>query len=247
MRDADIIFGWVRNGVAHISDRHGIGRTIPPADNQQDVNLLAGSECDGWTLLKFTRPLKTCDTNDRPIAKNTMKVIFAYGANDPTSDALTFQHYHGPNKGSKSLILLDGPLYNTPVIPGEEHIHFDIFNNMSEIPVEKTYYNCKFIKFPTLPTKHHIIRFEPKIQQENLAFVHHMILHLCPTSADKDPRLVGQNRRCYSSTTPVDFKNCNQIVAAWAVGGGPEVFPPHVGLPLGGVDGVVYGVLEMHY
>uniref|UniRef100_H2ZCA5 DOMON domain-containing protein n=1 Tax=Ciona savignyi TaxID=51511 RepID=H2ZCA5_CIOSA len=54
MRDADIIFGWVRNGVAHISDRHGIGRTIPPADNQQDVNLLAGSECDGWTMLKFT-------------------------------------------------------------------------------------------------------------------------------------------------------------------------------------------------
>nr|XP_018667907.1 DBH-like monooxygenase protein 1 homolog [Ciona intestinalis] len=246
MRGADIIVGWVKNGNAVISDRHGVGNTFPPRDDQQNVELLTGAECNGWTMLKFVRPLRTCDENDRQITKNTMKVIYAFGAADPTDDDLTPINYHRMNKGVRSMILLEGPRFVTPLVPSETHSSFDILNNVSAIPARKTYYNCMLVRLPTLPTKHHVIKFEPLIQPGNERFVHHMLLHLC-TKNEKDVTLLNTNHECYRLTSPADFSDCVQIIAAWAVGGGPHILPPHVGYPLGNTSEPVYAMLEMHY
>ena len=48
-------------------DRFATGRTRPPIDGIQNVELLSFSEADGWTSLEVRRKLAACESNDRNI------------------------------------------------------------------------------------------------------------------------------------------------------------------------------------
>ena len=52
-----------------MQDRFADARARPPVDSQQDWNLVAGREENGWTIVSFNRALQTGDTRDRDIVQ----------------------------------------------------------------------------------------------------------------------------------------------------------------------------------
>ncbi|XP_052090829.1 DBH-like monooxygenase protein 1 homolog [Mytilus californianus] len=105
MYPSDVVVGWVKDGVPHFSDLHTVGHFQPVKDISQDWTLLHGEENNFGTLLKFERPLTTCDDNDTNIVDATMRIIFSYHPDDPKDyDHL---HWHGATRrGAKSMMLL---------------------------------------------------------------------------------------------------------------------------------------------
>ena len=57
-----------------IQDRFADARARPPVDSQQDWNLVAGREENGWTIVSFNRALQTGDTRDRDIVQVSMQL-----------------------------------------------------------------------------------------------------------------------------------------------------------------------------
>nr|CAB3263920.1 DBH-like monooxygenase protein 1 homolog [Phallusia mammillata] len=249
MMGADINVGWVNNGTATITDRHGVtaGNTYPPLDTVQNVELLGGSECDGWTVLKFRRQLAACDDQDMEITTDTMKVIYAWGSEDSGDDLNEFDYHTPERRGSKSLLLLDQPNFEQSRFPeGERHFQFDLLNDKFNVPDLDTYYNCRLFKLPRLTTKHHVVKIEPIIQEGNELNVHHMLVFEC-TDKDLDETAVGTNTQCYGSNMPPDFYSCSSTIHSWSIGGGAFYYPTHAGLPLGTADSPHYLVVETHY
>jgi hypothetical protein len=65
-------------------------------DEIQDWYLIDGAEINGYTILKFKRPLKSCDENhDLEIRSETNYLIFAWNDEKPVNDVW---NYHGPNR-----------------------------------------------------------------------------------------------------------------------------------------------------
>ena len=52
-----------------MQDRFADARARPPVDSQQDWNLVAGKEENGWTIMAFNRALQTGDARDRDIVE----------------------------------------------------------------------------------------------------------------------------------------------------------------------------------
>lgn len=84
MKDANIIFGYVKDGVASLRDdfgvaqvRHGSDAELGGTDNLSNGK---GSEVDGVTQVSFTIPLDSGDKYDKKlVAGNEYKIIIAYG------------------------------------------------------------------------------------------------------------------------------------------------------------------------
>ncbi|MFA5399541.1 MAG: DOMON domain-containing protein [Dehalococcoidia bacterium] len=87
MKDADIVQGFIKDGVLSIADQYSTGQFGPhPADTQQggteDILAAAGGSDGGFTTIEFKRRLDTGDKFDKPLGKGTHKIIWAYGS-DP--------------------------------------------------------------------------------------------------------------------------------------------------------------------
>lgn len=59
-----------------------------------------------------------------------------------------------------------------------------------------------------------MFKYEPIIDPNNEAYVHHIVIYACPTASDND---VGKSFSCYK--TRPDNLNCIDVIIAWAVGG----------------------------
>ncbi|CAK8671829.1 DBH-like monooxygenase protein 1 isoform X2 [Clavelina lepadiformis] len=248
MANSDIFVGWVKNGVATLTDRHGQEfNGYPPKDPMQNVHLLKGRQCDGWTIIKFKRQLAACeDSFDRAITSDTTRVIFAYGYVDPTEEDLAPHDYHGPtNRGARSLYLLEEQPHMV-YREGEIHYTFDLLNDHFHIPPIRTYYNCRMFRIPKFSSKQHVVKVEAIIEPENIKHIHHILLYQCTIDLEDSP-LIGTNSQCYHPSQPREFKSCHVIIQGWAVGGGPQYYPNNVGFPLGDVDSAKVVVMEMHY
>lgn len=70
-----------------------------------------------------------------------------------------------------------------------------------------------------------LFQYEPLIQKESLAFVHHIVISKCPDTSDAD---VGSTYDCFSTSTPDRFMTCSDPVVAWAVGGLVSFFFLHI-------------------
>ncbi len=65
-------------------------------DDSQDLTLVEGKERDGYTIIKFKRPLKSCDTaNDIEIKKETNFLIFAWNNQDPDPPLNNWAYHEG--------------------------------------------------------------------------------------------------------------------------------------------------------
>jgi len=93
MKDADMLFGFVKDGKVKVQDLYSTGDFGPhPADTElggtDDILAFGGREEGGFTIIEFKRSLTTGDKYDISIQKGVNKIIWAYGSND----TLTVKH-----------------------------------------------------------------------------------------------------------------------------------------------------------
>ncbi|XP_039268984.2 DBH-like monooxygenase protein 1 homolog [Styela clava] len=246
MKSADIFVGWVKNGTVKVTDRHATDNTFPLLDPQQNINVLGGAECDGWTMFKFSRQLAACETEyDREITVSTQRLIWAYGDSDPAGNDIVPYDYHGTKRGAESMYFLQSPERPTDLPVGPVYETFDILVSDFKIPANDTYYNCKLFKLPAFTKKHHIVKFEPVIQKGNELNVHHMLLYRCGDVL-KNKTDLGVDERCYSPNME-HFETCTVVIAIWAIGGQAVVYPYEAGFSVGGENDPIYIQLETHY
>ena len=87
MKDANIIIGYVEDGVGHIRDDWGTGNVSHEADvflgGSSDVTLISATEVGGVTSLHFRIPLDSGDSFDRVLILGvSYPVIFAKGTDN---------------------------------------------------------------------------------------------------------------------------------------------------------------------
>lgn len=55
------------------------------------------------------------------------------------------------------------------------------------------------------------------------------------------------NGPCDAHEKPAKAKSCSKVLAAWAMGAEPVVYPKEAGMPIGGKNFVPYVMVEIHY
>ncbi|XP_078656304.1 DBH-like monooxygenase protein 1 homolog [Branchiostoma floridae x Branchiostoma belcheri] len=249
MAGSDIVIGWVADGKAQLTDRYADANEQPIVDASQDWELVSGYENGTHTVLRFNRKLTTCDTKDRVINKDTMRVIWAWHDEDPEeSSGANGPKYHSSNRGVRSTILITQPVSQTS-LPDTTYT-FDLTMRNVSVPGNwHTTYWCKLFKLPTLSGKHHIVKMEPVITPGNEGLVHHLLAYKCRRNPDTIVPDDHQGHNCYTQNMPYDWRECYQgsLIAAWAIGSGDITYPEHVGYPIGDEEDSGYVLMEMHY
>ncbi|XP_042880997.1 uncharacterized protein LOC122258825 [Penaeus japonicus] len=247
MRDADIVLGWVTDdGKVVLEDRFATGYREPKKDNLQDVELLGGSENETHTVLRFSRPWSTCDDEDYDLSGDTVRLIWAYGNDDPGEGAVRMHD----ERGTKSMYLQE-PQFALPDF-GDDVKEFDLISANISLPNDlRTLYWCRLFKMPNITQKTHIIGYVPFIQEGNHKYVHHIVLYEChleDSARHFEKWLDVKGAQCHSANMPLSWKRCTNPIIAWAVGGEGEMLPDHVGFPMGEEHGgSTYYLMEMHY
>ncbi|XP_064622631.1 DBH-like monooxygenase protein 1 homolog [Lineus longissimus] len=258
MRGSDVVMGWVKDGIPHLSDRHAAGHALPKRDESQDYELLLGEEKDGLTILKFRRALVTCDEHDSPIEDGTVRLIYAWNDKDPDREDNLNYLYHYGNRGVKSVVLLDyNRVMKKRMAPEESSGFFDTMMDNITIPAEKTVYWCKFFKMPHFGKKHHIIGastflllfnvtlIEPLVESGNDGLLHHIVVYLCNQWETSIKSKAGE--RCYHNNMPPNVTVCDSVIFGYAVGMRELVFPENAGYPVGRPHDPKFMYLEVHY
>uniref|UniRef100_A0A3P8WZ46 Monooxygenase, DBH-like 1, like n=1 Tax=Cynoglossus semilaevis TaxID=244447 RepID=A0A3P8WZ46_CYNSE len=160
---ADIVIGGMGPSEPYFTDRHGKGKFMPLVDDKQSYTLLSMDEKNGQTIMRFQRPIDTCDDQDFLI-----KLIYAYGITDTIE-------YHKTRRGTKEVNLLN---YMPKTFPPNSKYLMATMDKIT-IPSVHTYYHCKVMKFSKPSRKQHIYRIEPVI--EHIDMVHHLLLYNCPS------------------------------------------------------------------
>jgi hypothetical protein len=93
MKDADMIFGFVKDGEVNVFDSFSTGDFGPhPPDTELggsfDIISFGGKEADGYTIIEFKRALDTGDQYDNKLSTGKNQIIWAYGS----ADAITLKH-----------------------------------------------------------------------------------------------------------------------------------------------------------
>ena len=163
----------------------------PLIDKIDDFTLLDSKEIDGYTILKFTRKLITCDTDeDVEIRAGTSYLIFAWNPQDPAT-GLNDWAYHTPDRRrTKTVLLIDNKNELTNILPDDTFTADLKIRNVNlliyvillmkfimvylffcckyQIPSKRTTYYCDIFKIPKFDTNVHLIQFEIIIEKKNL-------------------------------------------------------------------------------
>ncbi|XP_035696831.1 DBH-like monooxygenase protein 1 [Branchiostoma floridae] len=245
MPGSDIAIGWVKDGIAHLTDRYAEAKAQPRMDESQDWELVSGYENETHTVLRFNRKLTTCDVRDRVINEDTIRVLWAWHDDDPEDESgVSGPTYHGANRGVKSTVLLSNIITPTNIQESLNYT-FDILMKNVPVPYDKdTTYWCRVFQLPNITSKHHIVKYEPIITPGNEGVVHHLLIYRCDKRhqvtilPDGDP-----GHAC----EPQFSRPCFNILAGWGVGVGTVLTPDHVGYPIGDDEDSGYVIMEMHY
>ncbi|KAK7085007.1 DBH-like monooxygenase protein 1 [Halocaridina rubra] len=249
MKGADVILAWVdSDNYLYFHDRYAFAQLTPSIDESQDYQLLGGYQNYSHTVIRFSRPWKTCDENhDFQLSGDTVRVIWAYDDEDPTSPDRMPRHDH---QGTKSLYLREPP--TRKVKPPFDAQSWHVLSPRVNLPDDlRTLYWCKLYKIPELTRKTHVIGYMPVIQPGNEQHVHHMLLYECHLQNSHhhlNKFVEAPGAQCYDRNMPLSWSACNTPIVAWAVGSEGEMFPEHTGVPLGEEHGgASYFMLEIHY
>ena len=87
MKNADMVFGFVKDGEVSIFDMFSTGDFGPhPLDTElggtDDIADFGGKEDGGFTTIEFKRRLITGDEYDNPLSAGKNKIIWSYGSTD---------------------------------------------------------------------------------------------------------------------------------------------------------------------
>ncbi|XP_070555178.1 DBH-like monooxygenase protein 1 homolog [Ptychodera flava] len=247
MTNSDIVIGWVKDGNTYLKDRFASAEGEPGIDDQQDYELIGGMETETHTVLTFSRKIDTCDEKDRVVTSDTLRLIYAYHADDP--DTETGLPYHGAEqRGARSVHVL-GVAPAEPEMPtGDDLLIYEFLNPNVTIPHHQdTTYWCQAFKIPPLDKKHHMIKYEPIIQEGHEALVHHILIYQCRSGVDEGYH--GFGHECYSPNMPANLTQCSSTIVAWAIGGGAFYLPENAGFSLGDIANgdPDFVVMETHY
>jgi hypothetical protein len=107
MKDANIIIGYVKDGVGTVADHFGDQATGHADDTElggtSDVTLVGASEENGMTTIEFTMPMASADANDGALtADGDTVLLMAYG---PDRDSFKPRHSY---RGTKTVNLATG-------------------------------------------------------------------------------------------------------------------------------------------
>ncbi|CAH1270459.1 MOXD1 [Branchiostoma lanceolatum] len=246
MPGSDIFAGYVGDdGQPYFHDYYAEAQEHPVYDGDSSQNYydVLATENDTHTIVCFTRRIVLCDSNDRKIYNGTNRVIWAYHADDPTSERSLI--YHGAtNRGSRSLHILYPR--TEPALPDDVQT-IELLNQNYTVPdSSSTTYLCRGFKVPDLGGKRHLIRWEPVIQSGNEGVVHHFVLYQCGPGVPDPDTHDGTEYICYSNM-PGEWYQCSITLLAWAIGGTVFNLPDNAGISMGDTNDPTFLMMETHY
>lgn len=93
-----------------------------------------------------------------------------------------------------------------------------------QVPAVDTTYWCHVAKVPRqLARKHHVVKYEAAVQRGNEGLVHHMEVFHCEAPVKEQVPLY--RGPCFAASRPDATKVCKRVLAAWAMGAKPFVYP----------------------
>ncbi|KAK2711326.1 hypothetical protein QYM36_012494 [Artemia franciscana] len=245
---ADFLIAWVDSVGVHLEDRHSSGIDQALLDVSQDLELLSGWENATHTVIRFRRALNTCDPQDYKITNSTVRVLYAYSSQDPSSsDFLPLAYHSADFRDHKSLLLVGRP---KKIQKTQDLRLWELRNNNVSIPNgEESLFWCKIFSLPRLEKRSHVVGWEPVFshggQQHS---VHHMRIYECHGDHQAfDAIAKTPGAKCYEPDNQPLFFNCNSVVAAWTTGSEGFYFPLEAGYPLDPVNGPLHFMLETHF
>jgi len=224
-----------------IVDAHTGNVRFPQLDDCPSDWELVSSEVDvdsGFIMIEFKRKLDTKDPQDRVIFndESTMivphRVIAAWGDSPQVA-------YHGLNVARGAIRFYGTGDYQTTfdkAMSEQSEGAFMVASIEHLVSINETEYayTC-FTRndliaqgVPNTTDLLNIIGFEPIIQKDREAYVHHYILHG-----------YGEDH------CPYDY--FPEVAYVWAPGDGPMSLPSNLGSPLFGSDGFNSFLIEVHY
>ena len=229
-------------------------------DPRQDISVVGLPQYEinsGQVRIKIKRSFDTCDSRDYPIDRGTTHLVWSYSPHllavyetltpfglDISNDGMPVS-----KQGFQRAQLLK-PQIKVPELPEDSRKLLLTVNNI-KVPSDETTYWCHVLKLPSdlLEHKRHIVQFGGHITKGNEALVHHMeLFHCVVPSGTRVPFYSGS---CQSAKKPAILENCAKVMAAWAMGAPPLVFPEEAGQPIGHVEGEPpfsqWVMLEVHY
>ncbi|XP_022806734.1 DBH-like monooxygenase protein 1 homolog isoform X1 [Stylophora pistillata] len=244
MIGSDVVIGWVKDGKGNLKDHFATSSSSLVVDHQQDYELTGYKESGGKAVLRFQRKFDTHDPWDRKFEKGDTNVIFAFHSENPDSPMEIPKQVFRVSRRMISFVKRNKRAADNGE-SGEKRFRFTARN--VTIPSRKSTYWCTVSRGPNLKSKHHITRFEAKIQAENKDLVHHMALFQCYTDYNFASEFFLQGGDCFANNMFAKCKGFNSIAVA---GAGIEThinLPDHVGFPIGGEDLPKIYLLEIFY
>uniref|UniRef100_A0A8D1T9X8 DOMON domain-containing protein n=1 Tax=Sus scrofa TaxID=9823 RepID=A0A8D1T9X8_PIG len=231
---SDLVVGGVSpDGHVYFSDQHVVDEDTLEEDGSQDAELQGLTEDAVYTTMRFSRPFRSCDPQDQDITSDTVRVLAAYGPDDTLK-------LDRERMFVKSIFLLQ-IIHPDDLDAPEDAIIHDLEITDFLIPEDDTTYACTFLPLPIVSKKHHIYKFEPKLEPHNETMVHHILVYACG-NASTLPTGISD---CYGADPA--FSLCSQVIVGWAVGGTSYQFPDDVGISIGTPLDPQWIRLEIHY
>ncbi|CAH1155572.1 unnamed protein product [Phaedon cochleariae] len=242
---ADYCLLWVDlEGKISLQDSFANDKGIIQLDKLQDCDGFRLKRRNDVTKFTFKRKFDTCDDKDYIIQDGTTHMVWFRGYHKLYQPSGLNVSSPSGNHGMIRVQLLKNTEVNT-VLPPDIKV-LDIVVDKNHVPAEETTYWCHVVKIPDeFRRKHHIYQYESKIQQSSQGFVHHMEVFHCETNPDEEIPLYDGN--CFASDRPAKTSVCKKVLAAWAMGAPPFIYPEEASLPIGGDKFNLYIMLEIHY
>ncbi|XP_063221967.1 tyramine beta-hydroxylase [Bacillus rossius redtenbacheri] len=241
---ADYCVLWTDwRGHTHLQDAWAGADGRLSVDAQQDCGSFQFVRRRNVTKFAFTRAFDTCDDRDYIIEDGTTHVVWAWGRG-PLYRLAGVHVADASSRGMQRAQLLKttAPAASLP----EGTFGHEVVAQSVHVPADETTYWCHVHRLPdSLAVKHHVVQFEATIQAGNEGLVHHMeVFHCEAPPSEVVPEYRGP---CFAPSRPAATQVCKRVLAAWAMGAPPFVYPEEAGLPIGGPDFNPYVMLEIHY
>lgn len=221
MMGSDLV---VCNSQGWISDRYALEYAFPPEDGKQDWTLLSSGTSMVGTFCIMSRALDTFDKQDHSLSRDKLEkgpvnLLFAYGSSSEFA-------YHGrgqrttahlnllrPQDSIRSLRSMSDYDTNVTLYNGNVHIPHDqascaAFGSQCRAP-HTTYFETTHEI--TAYNGRTLIAFQPHIQANTSAHVHHFVLYGYRSSDCNEDSLMGP-------------------LYIWAPGAPSEIYPPFLGI-----------------
>lgn len=214
------------------------------ADAVQDCKEFRHTRVGNVTKFAFRRLFDTCDPHDYVIEEGTTHVVWATGDGPLFKvDGVSVLGV-GTRRGMQRAQLLKN-VHVDDHVPADAWA-LDVRAARVQVPAVDTTYWCHVTKVPRqLTRKHHVVKYEAMVQRGNEGLVHHMeVFHCEAPVAEYMPLYRGP---CFATDRPDSTRVCKRVLAAWAMGAKPFIYPKEAGLPIGGADFNPYIMLEVHY